>query len=407
MEASRDAQAALAIRNDVVTVLSSRGAAVTQELFNVCYVTAEADLPPIWALLANGTKANAIAQASACVSTRFLASGIQLSPTSIPLVTTQLFDQIFKRNMFAGGGLAMGQGLTPFAIICPNHAEAHAAIRASAAADTVQQPGLDDALTIMTTDVRLPANPYHAMEKLKGWSILLDCVIGALHPVAVATHDFVMLASPAILEYCANVIPIAEAMEKIIALLFAAQQKLFFWLNHARGATTVATRPATPDYSELMQNFTMSTFTGTYPDTWRRHITPAKDQKAAPSATKKVSKPEDNLQPDLVLQKRYQDSGSPALTPHDGGPNQEGAQGRQGRSVPGLGLARKVPHWLRSGVQPPTARCRRDGHHPQIPGWLPRHQGPWAVMASARRCPDVELHSPVGSHSREDPQACA
>ena len=78
----------------------------------------------------------------------------------------------------------MGQGLTPFAIVCENHTEGHAATRASAAADADLRVRLKDACAIMTTDLRLPTNPHHAMEKLKGWSILLDCMIGAAHPVA-------------------------------------------------------------------------------------------------------------------------------------------------------------------------------------------------------------------------------
>ena len=265
MQASRDAQAALAVRNDVVTVRSSRGAAVLQELLNICYVDDEVDLPAIWALLANSTKSNAIAQASSFIGTRFLASGLGLSPSSIPIVTTQLHDQIFKRNMFAGTGLVMGEGLSPFAIVCPNHAEARAAMLASAAADRVDQPGLADAYSIMTTDLRLPTNPFHAMEKLKGWSALLDCVIGGLHPVAIATHNFVMVAGAAVLECCNGATDVNLAMTKIIGLLFAAQQKLFYWMNHALGATTAASRPVIPNYDELLQQFTMSTFVGTHP----------------------------------------------------------------------------------------------------------------------------------------------
>ena len=189
MQQSRDAQAALAIRNDVKTVRAARGEAVVQELLNLCYVDDETNLPPVWSLVANSNKNNALAQVGALIGARFMAANVGLPPESIPVVTTQLHDQIFKRNMFGGGGLVMGDGLSPFAIVCPNHAEARAAITASAAADQVDRPSLPDAVTIMTTDLRLPTNAYQAMEKLIGWSVLLDCVIGANHPVAIATHN--------------------------------------------------------------------------------------------------------------------------------------------------------------------------------------------------------------------------
>ena len=62
-----------------------------------------------------------------------------------------------------------------------------------------------DECAIMTMDVRLPTTPCTAMEKLKGWLILMDCVIGATHPVAIATHNFTMRASAPILEFSSNV----------------------------------------------------------------------------------------------------------------------------------------------------------------------------------------------------------
>jgi hypothetical protein len=362
MQESRDAQAALAIRNDVVTVRSARGEAVLQELLNLCYVADEANLPPIWTLVANSTKNNALAQVHALISARFMAANIGLSPDSIPVVTTQLHDQIFKRNMFGGTGLVMGEGLSPFAIVCPNHAEARAAILASAAADRVEAPGFTDAVTIMTTDLRLPTNPFQAMEKLMGWSILLDCVIGANHTVAIATHNFVMVAGAAVMQYCNGAVELSVAMTKIISLLFAAQQKLFYWINRALGATTAAARPRIPDYDELLQQFTMSTFVGTYPETWKRHFAPAKQQKAATGATgtaKPPSKPADNGQPDAVLQKRYRDSGSPALTAMMGGAGSELI-----KRVPKAGNDAVCLAWTLQGKC--RTGCERKSNHRQL-----------------------------------------
>ena len=78
----------------------------------------------------------------------------------------------------------------------------------------------------------------------------------------------------------------------------------------------MAARPRIPNYDLLLEEFTMKTFKGEYPATWKHHIAPAKEPKeASGSAKAKTSQPEDNRQPDTVLQKRYQDSGSLALTP--------------------------------------------------------------------------------------------
>ena len=86
--ANRATQNALAIRNDNVTVTIQCGAAVTQELCNICYVDNEAGLPGIWAQLANCNKTNATATVASYVGTHFLAANTGLSPTSIPIITT-------------------------------------------------------------------------------------------------------------------------------------------------------------------------------------------------------------------------------------------------------------------------------------------------------------------------------
>ena len=115
-------------------------------------------------------------------------------------------------------------------------------------------------------------------------------------------------------------------MDQVIAFMFQAQQKLFFWINRAVAASTPAERPRIPNYDELLQHFTMSTFKGVYPPTWQRHFATAKPQAAvtgATGATKSTSKPANNNPPDAVLQKRYRDSGSPALTAMMGGAGSE------------------------------------------------------------------------------------
>jgi hypothetical protein len=256
----------------------------------------------------------------------------------------------------------MGDGLSPFAIVCPNHAEARAAITASAAADQVDRPSLPDAVTIMTTDLRLPASAYQAQEKLIGWSVLLDCVIGANHPVAIATHNFAMVGGASIMQHCNSGVEIGAAMARVIAFLFEAQQKLFYWINRAVAATTPAARPRIPNYDELLQHFTMSTFNGVYPPTWQRHFATAKPQTAVTGATgaaKSTSKPVDNNQPDAVLQKRYRDSGSPALTAMMGGAGNELI-----KRVPKAGNDAVCLAWTLQGKC--RTGCERKANHRQL-----------------------------------------
>ena len=142
MAANRATQNALAIRNDTTTITALRGVAVMQELCNICYADDEAGLPGIWAQLANCNKTNAMAIVASYIGTRFLAANIGLSPTGILIITTQLYDQIYKRLVMGGTGQQMGHGLSPFAVICKNHAKGHATQKASAAADGDNTYGL-------------------------------------------------------------------------------------------------------------------------------------------------------------------------------------------------------------------------------------------------------------------------
>jgi hypothetical protein len=92
----------------------------------------------------------------------------------------------------------------------------------------------------MTSDIRLPGTPYTAVEKLIGWSILVDVALGARHQCTTVTHDFVMKAGPLLLHFSNGMMPIKVPMGYILGMLFQAQQEFFLWLAQAKTATTAA-----------------------------------------------------------------------------------------------------------------------------------------------------------------------
>ena len=318
---------------------------MAQELCNICYVTNEADLPEVWTQLANCARGVAIATVTSCVSSRFQAANMGWAPDSIPIVTTQLNDQVFKSLIMGRTGQQMGEGLTPFAVVCANHAEGQAVIKASAAADSGNRFDLQDVHAIMVSDFRLPVTPYTAAEKLVGWSILIDVVLGAIHPCAMATHNFALMAAPLLLRFSNNMIPIATAMEHALAVLFHAQQEFFLWL--ARPRRSLQPLPDLLSLTALAssRNFPWEPFALGSP---RDH---PKDSKPAAMATKEKGSG-GNLKPDLAMQKRYKDSGSPALgammgdlaekVPTNGGKEMCLSWTLQGKCRPGC--PRKVNH---------------------------------------------------------------
>jgi hypothetical protein len=105
-------------------------------------------------------------------------------------------------------------------------------------------------------------------------------------------------------------------MEIVIGTLHQAQQEFFYYLTKSKTATTVLTRPPLPDYSKIIKELEMGTYhISKMPDSRARFVSTPKEANSSSAAAKsKATTGVDNLKPDLVLQKRYKDTGSPALS---------------------------------------------------------------------------------------------
>jgi hypothetical protein len=126
----------------------------------------------------------------------------------------------------------------------------------------------------MTTNVHLPTTPYASVEKLLGWSILVDIVLGATHPCYMATHKFAMKAGLLLLKFSNNVKPMKKAMEIILGTLFKAQQEFFCWLSLAKAATTATMQPPLPACGDIIKELRMGTYQiRKMPDTWACYLT--------------------------------------------------------------------------------------------------------------------------------------
>jgi hypothetical protein len=151
------------------------------------------------------------------------------------------------------------------------------------------------------------------VEKLIGWSVLMDVAPGARHPCATATHNFATSARPLLLRFSNGVTPIKVVMEHVLGTLFQTQQEFFLWLAQAKTATTAAGRPVLPDHARILKELSMGSYQiAKAPETWARLVTSPKEAKPAASLPK-TKDGGNNLQPNLVMQKRCKDSGSPAL----------------------------------------------------------------------------------------------
>jgi hypothetical protein len=106
-----------------------------------------------------------------------------------------------------------------------------------------------DAEALLAGNVRFPTQAFTAMEKLYGWSVVLDVFHGEGHPIAVSVRQTVMEIGPHVLRMAFQVgdTP-AVGMELICRIMYDMQQDYFYYLAKlvSNGAAAV------PDFDKVI-----------------------------------------------------------------------------------------------------------------------------------------------------------
>ena len=174
-----------------LTFADKHGDALGQRVFRICLVNRDIDLPEVHRLLVKCPKSHEYAVVGALLAERAAASGLPVSTTNAPIVTTRLVNDLFRTYMPGGTGLDFGHGLSPFAIVCQGHHEAAGIQKLVKGASLVEggaSVSLDDTNKLVSNDIRFPTEAYIAVEKLYGWSIMIDVYHGTFHPIATAVR---------------------------------------------------------------------------------------------------------------------------------------------------------------------------------------------------------------------------
>ena len=234
------------------TFTDYHGEALAQKMHRLCGVDRDDDLPPVHVLLVKSGKGRAYGIIGALFAERAEASPVPLAIMNAPLATTKLVEEVFRQYMPGGNGREFAKGLTPFAIVCEGHENARALqqnMQKAAIAESGTAMSLNDATSLIANDVRFPTQPYVAVEKLCGWSVVIDLFHGVEHPVAVSTRDAVLTIAPLLQRLASDRLDApAEGMELICRVLFDMQQDYFYYLGKvASGATA-----QTPTYEKVI-----------------------------------------------------------------------------------------------------------------------------------------------------------
>ena len=198
-----------------------------------------------------------------------------------PILTKHLLDNVFRRHNIHSLGTEFGEGLTPFAIVCKGHPGEKEARQRLEDSNSVERGGstnLEDARAMSVSDARLPTELRHVVEKLYGFSLILDAYFGRTHILAQAVRNTAVRLGPIIqglTGYCDSP---GSALVMGDRVLFAIQQYVFRWLRKRRDTADGTAVPA-PDFDALVADVEAYLLEGIpqLPGSWKRLIRESND----------------------------------------------------------------------------------------------------------------------------------
>ena len=237
--------------SSTTTFAEKHGNALADRVLNLCNVNNANALPEVHQTLVSCPKARECGVVTALFAERAEATPLPVSTANAPLATTSLVNDLFRTYMPGGTGLTFGKGLTPFAIVCEGHKDAEAAkatARKAALVEAGSSTSLSDASSFTTNDVRFPSEVYIAVEKLCGWSVVIDVFHGVGHNISTSIRAAVNELGPCLQRLVTHMSDNPRVgMDLVCRVLFELQQDYFAWL------TTAASQPTTavPSFTDI------------------------------------------------------------------------------------------------------------------------------------------------------------
>jgi hypothetical protein len=304
----------------------THGADLAQYLHRLCGVNRDEDLPDVHTLLLRTPRGRVYAVLSSLFATRAHESEVGLSMATAPVATTKLVDEVFRNYQPGDDGLEFGKGLSPFSVICKGHAGVAEALKQVHKASMVLEGAsttLADAQALIADDTRFPTRAYVAVEKLCGWSVVIDVFHGPNHPVAVSVRHAVHTLSPFLqrLEGQNEDTP-GAGIELLCRILYDMQQDYFFYL-HKLGLGQEAVVPMFDKVLGLVATQRAQGLTS-LPTHWYTMVGCPKPRQLGVTSTPATAPPEMrvaasgvsavNSHSDRRLVTRFKDSGHPTIT---------------------------------------------------------------------------------------------
>ena len=316
---SRDAQIAYERNKANKTFTDRQGAPLAQRVQRLTGAVDDTTLPEVHRLLATSAKHLDYGIITNALKTQAAASPLPCDANSAPVPSTSLVINVFRNHILDSDGLTLGKGLSPFAVVCKHHDEARVHLKQVQQATMSESGGhlsLGDADALISSNQNLLLDPQEAVDKLIGFSVLIDVYFGPNQAISVNLREFVSTTVAPINRMQYSVGRDAITLQDFSCrILFEVQQEVFYWIKQMISApTAVAVAGIAPPTFDRIQRAILThrlDSLSSLPVSWGPHLLQRKEapvgpspKKAAPSNTVKVYS-----RADSELLKRFQKSG--------------------------------------------------------------------------------------------------
>ena len=316
---SRDAQIAYERNKANKTFTDRHGAPLAQRVHRLTGSVDDDALPEVHRLLARSAKHLDYGVITNALKARAAVSPLPCDSNSAPVPSTSLVINIFRNHILDSDGLTLGKGLSPFAVVCEHHDEARVYLKQlqqAAMSESGGQLSLGDADALISSNQHLPLDPQEAVDKLIGFSVLVDVYFGPHQAISVNLRDFVSSTVAPINRMPHSVGRDAIALQDFSCrILFEVQQEVFYWIKRMISAPTAAAAAAIvpPAFERIQQAILTHRLDSlsTLPVAWKPYLL---QRKAAPPEPSPKKAPSANTvevysRADPELLKRFQKSG--------------------------------------------------------------------------------------------------
>ena len=317
---SREAQIAYERNKAIKTFTDRHGEPLAQRVQRLTGANDDATLPEVHQLLASSAKHLDYGIITNALKARAAVSPLPCDANSAPVPSTSLVINVFRNHLLDSDGLTLGKGLTPFGVVCEHHDEARTYLKQIQQASMSEAGGhlsLGDADALISTNQHLPLDPQEAVDKLVGFSILVDVYFGTDQAISRNLRDFVTSAVAPMtrMQYSVGRDSII-LQDYSCRILFEVQQEMFYWIKRVTSAANAAAVAAinAPTFERIQQAILTHRLNSlaTTPVAWDSHKI---QRKATPTSTAPKKAPASSntvemySRADNGLLKRFQASG--------------------------------------------------------------------------------------------------